>query len=80
MDSKVWFITNAPRGFGRVRAEALERGDRVAATARKAADIADLKERFGDAVFPLAHAHFGSTALPTVRAPYSNAAQGETQR
>jgi NAD(P)-dependent dehydrogenase (short-subunit alcohol dehydrogenase family) len=33
--SKVWFITGASRGFGRIWAEAaLKRGDRVAATAR----------------------------------------------
>ena len=52
--SKVWFITGASRGFGRVWAEAaLERGDKVAATARNPERIADLKERFGDAVLPL---------------------------
>jgi NAD(P)-dependent dehydrogenase (short-subunit alcohol dehydrogenase family) len=33
---------------------ALQRGDRVTATARKLADVADLTERFGDAVLPLA--------------------------
>ena len=55
MNSKVWFITGASRGFGRIWAEAaLERGDKVAATARKLADVADLTERFGDAVLPLA--------------------------
>ncbi len=55
MTSKVWFITGASRGFGRIWAEAaLQRGDKVAATARKLTDIADLKERFGDAVLPLA--------------------------
>jgi NAD(P)-dependent dehydrogenase (short-subunit alcohol dehydrogenase family) len=32
---KTWFITGSSRGFGRVWTEAaLERGDRVAATAR----------------------------------------------
>jgi NAD(P)-dependent dehydrogenase (short-subunit alcohol dehydrogenase family) len=52
---KTWFITGASRGFGRIWAEAaLRRGDQVTATARKLADIADLKERFGDAVLPLA--------------------------
>lgn len=76
MSSKVWFITGASRGFGRIWAEAaLQRGDRVAATARTLSDVANLKERFGDAVLPLAldvtspeqvrqavgqaHAHFG---------------------
>jgi NAD(P)-dependent dehydrogenase (short-subunit alcohol dehydrogenase family) len=34
--SKTWFITGASKGFGREWAEAaLERGDRVAATARR---------------------------------------------
>jgi NADP-dependent 3-hydroxy acid dehydrogenase YdfG len=52
---KTWFITGASRGFGRIWAEAaLKRGDRVTATARKLADVADLSERFGDAVLPLA--------------------------
>ena len=54
MAEKVWFITGASRGFGRVWTEAaLERGDRVAATARTLADVADLEERFGDAVLPI---------------------------
>ena len=52
---KTWFITGASRGFGRIWAEAaLMRGDQVAATARKLADVADLTARFGDAVLPLA--------------------------
>jgi NAD(P)-dependent dehydrogenase (short-subunit alcohol dehydrogenase family) len=51
---KTWLITGASRGFGRIWAEAaLERGDQVAATARKLADVADFTERFGDAVLPL---------------------------
>ena len=41
--------------FGRIWAEAaLKRGDQVTATARKWEDVADMKERFGDAVLPLA--------------------------
>ncbi len=52
---KTWFITGASRGFGRIWAEAaLKRGDHVTATARKLADVADLRDRFGDAVLPLA--------------------------
>src|ERR1700743_2091711 len=51
---KTWFITGASRGFGRIWAEAaLKRGDKVTATARKLEDVADLKDRFGDAVQPL---------------------------
>jgi NAD(P)-dependent dehydrogenase (short-subunit alcohol dehydrogenase family) len=47
--SKVWFITGTSKGFGRVWAEAaLERGDRVAATARDVASVRDLEERYGD--------------------------------
>jgi len=50
---KTWFITGASRGFGRIWSEAaLKRGDKVTATARRLEDIADLKERFGDAVLP----------------------------
>ncbi len=52
---KTWFITGASRGFGRIWAEAaLKRGDQVTTTARKLADVADLKKQFGDAVLPLA--------------------------
>jgi NAD(P)-dependent dehydrogenase (short-subunit alcohol dehydrogenase family) len=52
---KTWFITGTSRGFGRIWAEAaLKRGDQVAATARKLADVADLRKQFGDAVLPLA--------------------------
>jgi len=88
MNSKVWFITGASRGFGRIWAEAaLERGDKVAATARELASVADLVERFGDAVLPLAldvtdadqvrqavpqaHAHFGRLDVVLNNAGYS---------
>ena len=53
--NKTWFITGASRGFGRIWAEAaLQRGDRVGATARNRTDVADLTARFGDSVLPLA--------------------------
>ncbi|WP_295772165.1 SDR family NAD(P)-dependent oxidoreductase [uncultured Mucilaginibacter sp.] len=53
-DSKVWFITGASRGFGRIWTEAaLKRGDKVAATARKPESIAALKEEFGENVLIL---------------------------
>ncbi|GAC1365133.1 MAG: hypothetical protein NVSMB3_13690 [Acidobacteriaceae bacterium] len=88
MKSKIWFITGASRGFGRIWAEAaLLRGDRVAATARRVADVAGLAERFGDAVLPLsvdvtdagqvrhaveqAHAHFGRLDVVLNNAGYS---------
>ena len=54
--SRVWFITGTSRGFGRVWTEAaLERGDRVAATARNADSLADLAEQYGpEQLLPLA--------------------------
>src|SRR5215216_4316355 len=53
--SKVWFITGTSKGFGRIWAEAaLQRGDRVVATARNAGTLAPLAERYGDLVLPLA--------------------------
>lgn len=53
-NSKVWFITGASRGFGRIWAEAaLERGDKVAATARNVNSLAGLKEKYGENVLTL---------------------------
>ncbi len=52
---KTWFITGTSRGFGREWAiAALERGDRVAATARDTGSLDDLVEQYGDAILPLA--------------------------
>jgi len=54
MASKVWFITGTSKGFGRVWTEAaLERGDRVAATARDVKSLDSLVARYGDRVAPL---------------------------
>jgi len=53
--SKTWFITGTSRGFGREWAiAALERGDRVAATARDPATLDDLVAEHGDSVLPVA--------------------------
>ena len=55
MAEKVWFITGTSRGFGREwTIAALERGDRVAATARDTASLDDLVEKYGDAILPIA--------------------------
>ena len=76
MSEKIWFITGTSRGFGREWAiAALDRGDRVAATARNTDSLVDLVERYGDAILPItldvtdkkaataavaqAHEHFG---------------------
>ena len=52
--SKVWFITGTSRGFGREwTAAALERGDKVAATARDTGTLKDLAEKYGDRLLPI---------------------------
>ena len=85
---KVWFITGASRGFGRVWTEAaLQRGDKVAATARQLTSLTELTEKYGANVLPLeldvtnaeqvkmvvaqAHAHFGRLDVVLNNAGYS---------
>ncbi len=54
MSEKVWFITGTSRGFGREWAiAALDRGDKVAATARNTDTLADLVDKYGDAILPI---------------------------
>jgi NAD(P)-dependent dehydrogenase (short-subunit alcohol dehydrogenase family) len=87
MAEKVWFITGTSRGFGREWAiAALERGDKVAATARDTASLDDLVAKYGDAILPLkldvtdraadfaavkqAHEHFGRLDVVVNNAGY----------
>jgi NAD(P)-dependent dehydrogenase (short-subunit alcohol dehydrogenase family) len=84
---KVWFITGASRGFGREWAiAALERGDSVAATARDTSTLADLSEKYGEALLAIqldvtdhdadfaaiaqAHDHFGRLDIVVNNAGY----------
>ncbi|WP_032377202.1 SDR family NAD(P)-dependent oxidoreductase [Rhodococcoides fascians] len=54
VSNRTWFITGSSKGFGRLWAQAaLERGDRVVATARNTADLEPLVEEFGNRVLPL---------------------------
>jgi NAD(P)-dependent dehydrogenase (short-subunit alcohol dehydrogenase family) len=54
MALKTWFITGTSRGFGREWAlAALDRGDKVAATARDSSTLDDLVAKYGDAILPI---------------------------
>lgn len=54
MESKVWFITGASSGFGyEVMRMALERGDRVAAAARRIQKIKELTAQYPDRLLPV---------------------------
>jgi NAD(P)-dependent dehydrogenase (short-subunit alcohol dehydrogenase family) len=87
MANKTWFITGTSRGFGREwAAAALDRGDRVAGTARDPSTLDDLAERYGDALLALpldvtdrgavfdtvarAHDHFGGLDIVVNNAGY----------
>ena len=87
MAEKVWFITGTSRGFGREWAiAALERGDKVAATARDTTSLDDLVAKYDDAILPLqldvtdrdadfaavkqAHEHFGRLDVVVNNAGY----------
>jgi NAD(P)-dependent dehydrogenase (short-subunit alcohol dehydrogenase family) len=87
--TKTWFITGTSRGFGREwTIAALERGDRVAATARDASSLDDLADTYGDLLLPLAldvtdrgavfaavgqaHQHFGRLDVVVNNAGYGH--------
>jgi NAD(P)-dependent dehydrogenase (short-subunit alcohol dehydrogenase family) len=87
VSEKVWFITGTSRGFGREWAiAALQRGDKVAATARNTEALDDLVERYGEALLPIrldvtdrdadfaavkqAHDHFGRLDIVVNNAGY----------
>jgi NAD(P)-dependent dehydrogenase (short-subunit alcohol dehydrogenase family) len=87
--SKTWYITGASRGFGHAWATAaLERGDKVAATARDTSTLKTLVETHGDAVLPVqldvtdraasfaalqqAHQHFGRLDVVVNNAGYGH--------
>src|SRR5437016_6506173 len=54
MTPKTWFITGTSRGFGREwTIAALDRGDKVAATARNISQLDDIVAVYGDAILPI---------------------------
>jgi NAD(P)-dependent dehydrogenase (short-subunit alcohol dehydrogenase family) len=86
---KTWFITGTSRGFGREWAiAALDRGDKVAATARGTASLDDLVSKYGEAILPIkldvtdraadfaavrqAHDHFGRLDIVVNNAGYGH--------
>jgi NAD(P)-dependent dehydrogenase (short-subunit alcohol dehydrogenase family) len=95
MGELTWLITGSSRGFGRaLAAAALAAGDRVVATARNPAQVADLAERYPDraiavpmdvtdqgavqAAFESALERFGRLDVVVNNAGYANVAPVET--
>jgi NAD(P)-dependent dehydrogenase (short-subunit alcohol dehydrogenase family) len=86
-DNRTWFITGTSKGFGREWAiAALERGDRVAGTARDPSSMEDLVRKYGDRLLAIkldvddrdadfaavaqAHAHFDGLDIVVNNAGY----------
>ncbi|MEV7324570.1 SDR family oxidoreductase [Streptomyces sp. NPDC093970] len=64
MASKTWFVTGASAGIGRVVTEQLlERGERVAATARRPEVLSGIAERYGDRLWTASLDVTGTKAL-----------------
>jgi NAD(P)-dependent dehydrogenase (short-subunit alcohol dehydrogenase family) len=87
--SKIWFVTGSSRGLGRSFVEAaLERGDKVAASARNTDSLADLTNKYGEQALALpldvtdkgavfeavgkAHTHFGGLDVVVNNAGYGH--------
>lgn len=87
MTEKIWFITGGSRGFGNIWARAaLNRGDKVALTARNIGALRTLSDKHGRNVLPLqvdvtdhnsvmaavkkAHGHFGRPDVVLSNAGY----------
>jgi NAD(P)-dependent dehydrogenase (short-subunit alcohol dehydrogenase family) len=87
MTQRTWFITGTSRGFGREWSiAALERGDRVAGTARDTSTMNDLESKYGDRLLSIeldvtdraadfaavrrAHEHFGGLDIVVNNAGY----------
>ncbi|WP_327064851.1 SDR family NAD(P)-dependent oxidoreductase [Kitasatospora sp. NBC_01302] len=92
---QTWFITGSSRGFGRALVNAaLVAGDSVAATARRPEQLADLAERHGSRIRPIAldvtdpaaaraalaeaRQHFGGIDVLVNNAGYANVSPIET--
>ena len=65
LPQRTWFITGVNSGFGRIMTEhLLERGDRVAGTARKLKQLDDLKAKYGE---QLRLSYLDLTDTPAIR-------------